>query len=156
MGIDLEQKILDLGKLLFAKVEPTKDSFFDKDIYLGKMMDWVMQDPVFKVNLFRLVDVLPMLSTTDQIIEHIKEYLINNNNNTSGFINTALKAATLPGAQSLAAKTIKNNVADMAKRFIVGKDIKEASASLKKLSDMGFCFTIDLLGEKTLSDNEAD
>lgn len=152
--MDIEQKIISLGKSLFIKADH-KDNFFNKNIWIGKMMDWVMKNPDLKIDLFRLVDVLPVLSSNEQIAKHVKEYLLNDKPNNI-FINTALKAAVLPLTQGLAAKTIKNNVTDMAKRFIAGEDINDAKETLTILSNKGFCFTIDLLGEKTLSDAEAD
>ena len=156
MHSNLEQAIIHEGHAIFAESKLEKESLFDKQLWLGKMMDWVMGDPSFKVDLFHFVDVLPMLKTTDQVAKHIKEYLQKGNREVPLLMNTALYAASFSLAQGIAAAAIKKNVSDMAQRFIAGTDIKMASDTLQKLAAKGFCFTIDLLGEKTLSEREAD
>jgi RHH-type transcriptional regulator, proline utilization regulon repressor / proline dehydrogenase / delta 1-pyrroline-5-carboxylate dehydrogenase len=156
VSLNLDQDIIDEGRLIFSAAKAEKESLFDKQFWLGRMMDWVMKDPSFKVDLFHFVDVLPMLSTTDQVAKHIKEYLLKSDREIPLIMNTALKAASFSLAQGIAAKAIKKNVSDMAQRFIAGIDIKSARDTLQKLAAQGFCFTIDLLGEKTLSEREAD
>ena len=38
-------------------------------------MDWAMKDPAFKVQLFRFIDVFPMLRTPEQVHEYLCDYL---------------------------------------------------------------------------------
>ena len=38
-------------------------------------MAWAMSDEAVKVQLFRFIDVLPMLSTPEAIAQHLEEYL---------------------------------------------------------------------------------
>jgi RHH-type proline utilization regulon transcriptional repressor/proline dehydrogenase/delta 1-pyrroline-5-carboxylate dehydrogenase len=38
-------------------------------------MEWAMRDEQVKVELFRFVDVLPMLHTADSVCSHLFEYL---------------------------------------------------------------------------------
>ena len=70
-------------------------------------------------------------------------------------MSTALKAAAGGLTAGLATKTMKKNVTDMAERFIVGHNAKEAMPILKKLHKNGIAFTVDLLGEATVSEEEA-
>lgn len=156
MNQSLEQSIVNEGLAIFSSLEKEREGFFDKNYWFGRMMEWVMKDPSFKVDLFRFVDVLPMLSTDDQISKHIKEYLLKKDRDIPLVMSTALKAASFSFAKGLAASAIRKNVADMAQRFIAGRDIHDAKAMLTKLHAEGFSFTIDLLGEKTLSETEAD
>lgn len=151
----LEQAIHDEGLAIF-QARDRKANLFQKDHWLGRMMDWVMKDPSFKVDLFRFVDVLPMLVDKDQVAKHIDEYLLKKDRKIPFLMNTALKAASLSLARGIAASAIKKNVIEMAKRFIAGVDIDDARDALTGLEARGFSFTIDLLGEKTLSDEEAD
>ncbi|MGH9072841.1 MAG: bifunctional proline dehydrogenase/L-glutamate gamma-semialdehyde dehydrogenase, partial [Acidimicrobiales bacterium] len=48
------------------------------------------------------------------------------------------------------------NIARMAKQFIVGTTPAEVAANLEQLWRAGSAFTVDLLGEKTLTEAEAD
>ncbi len=156
MDESFQKSIVDEGQQIFNALKNEKESFFEKDYWFGRLMEWVMKDPSFKVDLFRFVDVLPMLSTNDQISQHIREYLIKKGRDIPAVMNTALKAASFSFARGLAASAIRKNVTDMAQRFIAGRNLNEAKSILLSLQKEGFCFTIDLLGEKTLSDAEAD
>lgn len=115
-----------------------------------------MKDPSFKIDLFRFVDVLPVLSDKDQISKHIEEYLLQKNRELPLLMGTALKAASFSFARGMAASAIKKNVSEMAVKFIIGENLSDAKQQLLKLEKHGFSFTIDLLGEKTLSYEEAD
>lgn len=154
--MSFEQAILIEGKQLFSALKNEKESLFDKNYWLGRMMDWVMKDPSFKIDLFRFVDVLPVLSDKDQISKHIEEYLLQKDRELPLFMGTALKAASFSFARGMAASAIKKNVSEMAAQFIIGENLSDAEKQLQKLEKQGFSFTIDLLGEKTLSYEEAD
>jgi len=154
--MNFEESIINEGLAIFNGAETARSGMFNKAYWTGQMLDWVMKDPAFKVDLFRFVDVLPALTTDDQITKHLQEYLLGKHNKLPGLMNTAIKAASLSFAKGLAATAIKKNVIDMARRFIAGTDLKDAKKPLSQLSNRGFSFTIDLLGEKTLSDQEAD
>jgi RHH-type transcriptional regulator, proline utilization regulon repressor / proline dehydrogenase / delta 1-pyrroline-5-carboxylate dehydrogenase len=156
MQDSFEEAVINEGQEIFNTMKTCQESFFHKEAWLGRIMDWVMKDQSFKIDLFRLVDVLPMLSTEDQVAKHIKEYLLDNKQNLPFFLSTALKASSFGLSKGLASSMIKKNVSDMAKRFIAGKDINHAKEPLVKLHQQGFSCTIDLLGEKTLSEQEAD
>src|SRR4029078_3005812 len=110
----------------------------------------------FKIDLFRFVDVLPTLTTTDQISSHMRQYLLKPGRELPALLGTAIKLASGGIASGLAAKAIRKNVTDMAERFIVGTSAAEALPVLRDLYKHGFAFTVDLLGEATISDAEAD
>jgi len=47
------------------------------------------------------------------------------------------------------------NISGMARQFIVGVDAKDALSALKKVRKDGVAFTVDLLGEAVVSEQEA-
>lgn len=141
---------------IFSAIKNSEESLFDKQYWLGRMMEWVMKDPSFKVDLFRFVDVLPVLTTDEQVAQHIKEYLVDNHKDIPLFMGGALKAASFSLTRGLAAAAIRKNVTELAERFILGSDMKSAAKPLLKIREQGFSYTIDLLGEKALGDNECD
>ncbi|MDA0713390.1 MAG: bifunctional proline dehydrogenase/L-glutamate gamma-semialdehyde dehydrogenase, partial [bacterium] len=53
-------------------------------------------------------------------------------------------------------RAIRKNVTDMAERFIVGSDAMSAQKTLAHLHKQGIAFTVDLLGELTISEKEAE
>ena len=156
---NIDQLILEQGKELFEKMKGEAPGVFNKDFWQGRILEWAMKDPEFKVDMFRFVDVLPALETTEQVSAHIKEYLLKDGRPLPAVMKLALKAASGGLTAGLGAMTIKKNVNEMAKNFIVGDDAKSALTVLKKLHHQkggGIAFTVDLLGEATVSDVEAD
>jgi len=155
----LEAGINTRGKEFFSSIRGEAPSIFNKGFWTGKVMDWAMKNEDFKVQLFRFVDVLPYLNTGESLQRHIDEYFTGDG---AGDIPPVLKwGAEKSGLfGSLAAKVmgkfIRTNIENMAKQFIIGQNTKEAVKSLKKLRKDGFAFTVDLLGEATVSEVEND
>ncbi len=54
------------------------------------------------------------------------------------------------------ARTIRANIESLAKQFIVGENTKQAIKVLTKLRKNNFGFTVDILGEATVSKEEAE
>ncbi len=156
LSMEQQKQIELLGEKVFTQMRGEKPGIFNKDYWQGRIMDWVMKDPSFKVDMFRFVDVLPQLETSEQVSRHVREYLLKEGRELPTLIETALKAAASGITSGLAAKAIRKNVTDMAQRFIVGNDAQSAHETLKILHKQGIAFTVDLLGELTLSDKEAE
>jgi RHH-type proline utilization regulon transcriptional repressor/proline dehydrogenase/delta 1-pyrroline-5-carboxylate dehydrogenase len=118
-----------------------------------------MADPDFRTDLFRFVDEMPALRTPDQIASHLAEYLLPHADRLPGLLSVGLRAAAAAlksaPASHLAGRAVRARVEAMAERFLVGEDPATARSRLRELWDQGFAFTIDLLGEATLSDAEA-
>ena len=53
------------------------------------------------------------------------------------------------------ALAVRRNASRMAQRFIAGATAAEALAAIRKLRRQSLAFTLDLLGEATLSEEEA-
>lgn len=114
-----------------------------------------MRHPELKVNMFRLVDVLPSLKSSRSIAEHVQEYLANNEGVLPGFVQWALRVPPRSVRAKLMAVAVRKGVREMASQFIAGEDPSAALAPLRKLRRAGVAFTVDLLGEFTLSEPEA-
>lgn len=152
----LENKVRVVGQEIFRKTQEHKFSLFKKSYWASQLMDWSMQYKSFKIEMFRFVDVLPSLNTTDQIIAHLKEYFLRDDVEFPAVMKSSLKTAlSVPGAKHLVAKVIKANVTQMAHVFIAGEDGERALSSLKELWNDGYLATVDILGEAVLSEDEA-
>jgi RHH-type transcriptional regulator, proline utilization regulon repressor / proline dehydrogenase / delta 1-pyrroline-5-carboxylate dehydrogenase len=156
----LEARVVDRGRQFFTSIQGEAPSVFNKGFWTGKVMDWAMQNEDFKVQLFRFVDVLPYLNTSESLQRHIEEYF---SGKDSGDIPPVLKwgaekSTGLFGGLAAKAmgKLIRTNIEGMARQFIIGQNTREAVASLAKLRKNGFAFAVDLLGEATVSEQEAD
>jgi RHH-type proline utilization regulon transcriptional repressor/proline dehydrogenase/delta 1-pyrroline-5-carboxylate dehydrogenase len=159
MNTPLDEAIRQRGKAFFASIRGESPSIFNKGFWTGKVMDWAMQNEAFKVQLFRFVDVLPYLTTSDNLSRHIEEYF---SGGDAGDIPAVLKwGAEKSGlfggvAAKLMGKAIRSNIEGMARQFIVGEKTKEAVKNLSRIRKDGFAFTVDLLGEATVSELESD
>ncbi len=159
MDTGLDARIVGRGKEFFKSISGEAPSIFNKGWWTGKVMDWAMQNESFKVQLFRFVDVFPYLNTSESLSRHIREYFSGEDNDVPAVLKWgAGKADGLLGklTSGIMEKTIRTNIEAMGRQFIVGQETKEAVKGLAKLRKDGFAFTVDLLGEATVSEEEAD
>jgi len=156
MHTKLEARINELGNQLFTLSSKSTMSLFDKGFWSGKMMDWSMHNHDFKVQMFRFVDVLPTLTQAEQVSKHVKEYFLDEESKIPASMKAAMGVASTGGIiGKMASSTIRKNVESMAQTFIAGKDSKEALPSLEKHWKQGLAFTVDILGEAVVSNEEA-
>ena len=73
----IDAVVLQLGTDLWNRMQGERPHLFNAQHWQGRMLEWVMRDPGFKVDLCRFIDALPMLKKTPQVTQHIQEYLLN-------------------------------------------------------------------------------
>src|SRR3989338_8199069 len=156
MNTSLEDKVKQAGKEIFQKVKLSKASFFDRSFWSAKLMDLAMKDEKLKVELFRFVDVLPTLSTEEQLSKHINEYF----GSVKGEYSDLIKTLTAFGTGNIIGKmaasfAIKAGVSEMARTFIAGESVKEVFERVSTLRKKKMSYTVDILGEAVLSEKEA-
>lgn len=151
-----EKRIVELGNEIFRRMKGEAPSVFRKDWWSGKVMDWSMKDEAFKVEMFRFVDVFPALNDHVQVAEHLQEYFCRPGQDFPSSFQWGL-ARVKPDSwvAKKAAGQIEKQIMGMASKFIAGEDAPEAMGTLRQMWDAGLCFTLDLLGEATLSEAEA-
>jgi RHH-type transcriptional regulator, proline utilization regulon repressor / proline dehydrogenase / delta 1-pyrroline-5-carboxylate dehydrogenase len=152
----VERDVQRLGRALHQRLRGRKPGFFEAAYWQALLLDRAMRDPSLKTDLFRLVDALPALTSDEQIARHAREYLLADGRDLPTGLGLALRVTENPLAGSISAFIIKQQVRQMAERFIVGKDARHARPTLKKLWDRGFGFTVDLLGEATVNAAESE
>src|SRR5262245_25052873 len=115
-----------------------------------------MRDETIKVQMFRFIDVLPMLKTGEQVARHLQEYFLDHAEIFPVAVQWGLNFASHRSAAARAvALAVRRNATRMAQRFIAGATPAEALTALRKLRRQSLAFTLDLLGEATLSEEEA-
>ena len=103
-----------------------------------------MEDHDFKIEMFRFVDVLPVLPDADEVARHIDEYFNRQDGPAMpGWMRAGARIAG-SGCQGIA-NQIERNVVGMAKQFIAGETGAEALPRLPKMLELSS--TVDLLGE---------
>jgi RHH-type transcriptional regulator, proline utilization regulon repressor / proline dehydrogenase / delta 1-pyrroline-5-carboxylate dehydrogenase len=152
----LNARISARGKEFFQSISGEAPSIFNKGWWTGKVMDWAMRNEDFKVQLFRFVDVLPYLNTSESLTRHIQEYFGGENQDIPSVLKWGVKGAGWGKglAGKLMSRSIRSNIESMAKQFIIGENIKQALKTLHKMRKDNFAFTVDILGEATVSEQE--
>lgn len=119
-----------------------------------RLQERLMADPALRAALFRFVDVRPACHTPAEVTRHLQELLDDAHDSQ-----TAQRAAKVVGggwAKRPVASVAAAGVDHMAHRFIVGEDARDALHAIQKLWAQGVEVTVDLLGEATVTEEEAD
>ncbi|HEV3446293.1 MAG TPA: proline dehydrogenase family protein, partial [Gemmataceae bacterium] len=153
----LEALTLDYGREIFARVGghssiPLGPSWWDE-----RLMNFTMGAEALKVQLFRFIDVLPMLHTPAEINRHLREYFSEAGPGLPKWLQFALPYMPDNGfAGRLLARAARNNAERLARRFIAGSNLTEALEAIARLRRRSLAFTVDLLGEATITEAEAE
>ena len=148
----VEARTLEIGADFLARARNAKTSMLA--VWSEGLMDWAMKDEAFKVQIFRFVDCFPTLKDNEAVYDHLADYLGQPGVTPPPFVATALKAGAV--MKSVVTKTMSSQITSMASKFIAGTDAASALPTLRKIWDSGLCFSVDLLGEACVSDEEAD
>lgn len=149
-----QEKTYQIGKEIFKKIKSSKSEFYDRSFWSTKLMEFAMKNENLKIELFRFVDVLPTLKSDKQISRHIQEYFgkLVGTTGQLPFHELPLLGSVGKMATSLA---VRAGVTEMAKTFIAGENIKDILQKLLILRKKNMAFTVDILGEAVLSEEEA-
>jgi RHH-type proline utilization regulon transcriptional repressor/proline dehydrogenase/delta 1-pyrroline-5-carboxylate dehydrogenase len=153
----IERRTQELGRRLFERSRADQPSVLERRWWDDRIMSWAMQDESVKVQMFRFIDVLPMLATSDDVTRHLHEYFHDVRQYLPSAVRLGLAVAqpgTLPGrALAMAAR---RNALGHARRFIAGTSETEVLAAAKRERRQQRAFTLDVLGEAVTSEREAD
>ena len=152
----IEPRIQSIGQELASLSAATEPSLFESRWWSQAAINLAMKDDTFKAQLFRFVDVLPSLRDDAQVTAVAREYFGEMSEQVLGgqWGWKALAATTL-GAK-VGGKAIRRQVEHMAGTFIAGSSIASALPRLERLWNERRASSVDLLGEATLSNREAD
>ncbi|MFO0975657.1 MAG: L-glutamate gamma-semialdehyde dehydrogenase [Planctomycetaceae bacterium] len=153
----VEQRTQAIGQELFSRIAQRSPSIFHSRWWEDRLMAWAMNDEAIKVQMFRFVDVLPMLRDHVSIARHLEEYFEEVRDRLPWAARIGLDLTTGNSILSRAlAYNARTNAARMARRFIAGSNVDEVLQSVRKVRRNGYAFTLDLLGEAVISEPEAD
>ena len=153
---DLESRVAATARRIAELGGDEGSSVYRMSWWSERMLDWAMDHPEFKTQLFRFVDVFPALDGDDDVLRHLGEYL---------------DGVDVPKALDLGV--------DVAEHVPFGKRVDgpggppehhpdgravhrrrdrrpRPSTGLHALWRTGSATTVDLLGEKTVVAAEAD
>ncbi len=121
----------------------------------ARAMEMASSDQELKAALFRFVDVVPACRSLDDLARHLTGFLDQVPERTPPLAAAMRLGDTKTGRKALGAAAA-GGVKHMAHRFIVGETPGSALGVLRQLWLRGVASSVDLLGEATVTESEAD
>ncbi len=151
--MSIQNEVERRGMQIFDLVDRHPESILSKAGFYQRMMEFSMRDEHFKVQMFRFVDVLASLRRGSDIVQHLDEYFADMRNGYAPLIRTGVSLARI--VPIISGKFLRWNVSGMARQFIAGRNPQDVMKTLRKKRRQGIGFTVDLLGEAVVSEEEA-
>jgi RHH-type proline utilization regulon transcriptional repressor/proline dehydrogenase/delta 1-pyrroline-5-carboxylate dehydrogenase len=154
---DAEKLTQEVGRYLWSQLSRRTASIFERRWWDDRILSWAMADESVKVQMFRFIDVLPTLRSRESITRHLQEYFEEVSAHLPRAARLALEVSQPDSVLGRAlAMTARRNALRMARRFIAGTEVDEVLQAVGRLRKQSFAFTLDLLGEAIISEDEAD
>jgi RHH-type proline utilization regulon transcriptional repressor/proline dehydrogenase/delta 1-pyrroline-5-carboxylate dehydrogenase len=118
-------------------------------------MDWALRDVGFRTALFRFIDCLPNLDGGTEVVDHLEAYFAASTSDLPAPLRTALHLGTGRWTAPVAGAALRYNVRTLARQFIAAEDVEHLPRVLERIYRSGALATVDLLGERTVSEAEA-
>ncbi len=150
---ELEAAIQLRGRELLGLVRPERLIALTPVWWQERLMAWAGSDPAFRVKLLRFVDVLPSLRSSGAVADHVRQYF---RDDDRGAVRLGTQLAAAHPFRPVLSRVVREGVFTMANRFIGGANPSEVLPTLRALAGEGKTYTVDLLGEAVLSEEEAD
>jgi proline dehydrogenase len=148
----LEAELIEVGRRVWdALPSATRNPLKAAD---EKAMELASQDAELKAALFRFVDVVPACRSLDDLARHLTGFLGEVETRPPPVAVAMRMGNTRAGRTALGAAAAAG-VKHMAHRFIVGESPKAALGTLRELWKDGVASSVDLLGEATVTQAEA-
>jgi RHH-type proline utilization regulon transcriptional repressor/proline dehydrogenase/delta 1-pyrroline-5-carboxylate dehydrogenase len=149
----VESQLQEVGRTIHAAL-PGK-SRHPLRVIDQRAMELASQDAELKAALFRFVDVTPACRSLDDLARHLTGYLEEVDERPPPIEAAMRMSGTRAGRAALGAAAAAG-VRHMAHRFIVGETPRAALRTIRHLWDNGAAVSLDLLGEATVTEAEAD
>ncbi len=152
-----ESRVRQVGREIFERARAAEPRFWQQAYWFDRATGLAMRDERLKVQAFRWVDALPAMRTDGDIAAHLKDYLDPQQVKLPA---PAKLALSFDDADSWYARalgsTARRAAYAAAGRFITGSNPQEAIAAVERMRRQGMAFTLDVLGEATISERRAD
>jgi RHH-type proline utilization regulon transcriptional repressor/proline dehydrogenase/delta 1-pyrroline-5-carboxylate dehydrogenase len=147
----IDREVKRQARVLYRRAAEHKPSIFEARDLLGRMIDWSLEDDSLRTALFRFVDVLPSLQSSVEIGRHLEEYFARVDHALGGLVYVAQALQ----AGRWVAPVVRRNVVSFARRFIAEERTDQLIPIVAALREEPAAFTLDVVGEATVSDSEA-
>ncbi len=121
----------------------------------SRAMEMAASDRELRAALFRFVDVVPACRSLDDLARHLADFL-DELPEAPPPIAAAMRVAHTKAGRAALGAAAAGGVRHMAHRFIVGETPAAALGTLRSLWEHGVASSVDLLGEATVTEREAN
>ncbi len=121
----------------------------------AKAMELSAEDAELRAALFRFVDVTPACGSMDELARHLVGYL-DEVKQPPQSMRAAMRMSESRAGRAALGAAAAAGVRHMARRFIVGATPQDALGDLRSMWRSGVAASLDLLGEATVTQSEAD
>jgi proline dehydrogenase len=149
----VEAQLREVGRELAGRFPPK--SRHPMRALDAKAMELSAGDAELRAALFRFVDVTPACRSLDDLARHLAGYLDEVDAKPPP-LRAAMKMAETRAGRTALGAAAAAGVRHMAHRFIVGATPGDAVGDLRAMWRDGVAASLDLLGEATVTEQEAD
>lgn len=122
--------------------------------WLEQLISRTISEADFRIQALRFIDVLPSLDDDQILARHLQEYF--SDLQLPYFAKWGLKHTDSKWATRIAAPTVRYTLRGLARKFMGGSQLHHAMTSISRLRHQKMNFTLDLLGEATISEVESE
>ena len=148
----LEDRIQTLGSELIKSAIQQ----INEPSWLDQLIDHAIQDPQLRIQTLRFIDVLPSLNNDIELTRHLQEYFGNLKTPLPELAQWGLKQSDRPWLAHIAAPLVRLTIRSFSRKFMGGSTIHAAANTIKRLKHSGMSCSLDILGEASISEKEAD
>jgi RHH-type proline utilization regulon transcriptional repressor/proline dehydrogenase/delta 1-pyrroline-5-carboxylate dehydrogenase len=152
----LDPSILQVERTLAKQSHFHAPHIWDHRWWTRLLLDWGTRDDQFKVQLFRFIDVLPALHTDEQFVRLLNEYFHDVRSLPAALRWLLTRGLRNPMMARVGTRVLRYQFLKMAYTFMAGQSVELAYPTLTHLWNHQCACSIDLLGEATVSEVEAD
>ena len=127
---ELEQLTRAYGQELFARLDRQGPLLFTPGWFDERLLEWTMQEEAIKVQLFRFIDVLPLLHDPVEVTRHLREYFAEAGESLPGWVRLGLHGLPRDGLGTrLLARLARANARRLADAGLAGSETELAMAA---------------------------
>jgi RHH-type proline utilization regulon transcriptional repressor/proline dehydrogenase/delta 1-pyrroline-5-carboxylate dehydrogenase len=156
-GFDIQKRCKALGYELFERAHANEPKMWNRAWWDRKMLEYFSAHPQLQTQLFRFIEALPYMRDDADIADHFKQYLQQGDLKLPLPFQMAIAFKRHDSAWGRAlGANIRMGSFMMARGFMTGTNTTEAIDYAQSLRRRGMTFTLDVLGEATIGEQQAD
>jgi RHH-type proline utilization regulon transcriptional repressor/proline dehydrogenase/delta 1-pyrroline-5-carboxylate dehydrogenase len=153
----LHHRVAEIGSEIFEAARAARPRIWQSTWWMEAMTRLIDQDPRLRTRAFQFVECLPALKSDRAIREHLADYFADPELHIPGVARAALRPGRFQVVrENWIGRATRFAALRMAQRYMTGFDVPSTIKAIERFRRQGMGFTLDVLGESTTSDAQAD